>query len=180
MLRCGKWVWVLAFLVTACGKNSPTGVWPAKLAGYESFSAEQETTLKQSIAGFNSNLGTEALSETAPENALQISFKLVEPSAAHPKRLGFATLTDESCRVEINRDLFSDGNQDLFEIVLWHELGHCAGKSHEAAQGEIMYKSAARARSYTSDSIQRFFKAMLVATGLEASSLSKPPQAALK
>lgn len=77
---------------------------------------------------------------------------------------GRATVEGDKCVVQISSIVANDDS--LLVPVLWHELGHCAGLSHDPTKGEVMYKVTYSMREYDKPAFDRFFTHVLEASGL--------------
>lgn len=68
---------------------------------------------------------------------------------------GRATRYGNECLVEISRFVV-EYTDELLQPVLWHELGHCAGLSHDSKPYEIMSAITYTLNYYDDEKIARF------------------------
>jgi hypothetical protein len=152
-----KWLLLGLLLVTACSKNTPLSEGPASVASYQNFSADQKAQIIESINSMNTAAG-KILVETVPnQNGYPITLVQVEPPPESPNRAGFAIHDDTQCTIQISKTVFDPAKKDYVKSVLWHEMGHCFGLQHDPQNGQLMYYTAEPFKTYSNESINRFF-----------------------
>ena len=158
---------IVLLLCAACGKNGQTrSAWPAVVVQISDVSPEEREMVLSSITNLNEQLGSAVIDVGVDRGNYAIAIRKVTPSSETINRAGLATFDDRYCEVELNSAIF--GNRKVvFEPVLWHELGHCAGLPHDSKPGEVMYHSASPDGIYSSAALNRFFKAFASATKID-------------
>jgi len=157
---------IVALLITACGKNRQSSIpWPAVITNFERFSEAQKEQLLTAVNDLNTQAGKTVIT-TSEGTGFPISLKLVEPTEDTKTRAGYAILEDDKCNIEISTIVFEPGRADVIKPVLWHEIGHCVGLTHDPQQGEIMFRITSGFTTYTKEAVQRFLYTMLTSAQL--------------
>lgn len=157
---------IVTLFSLGCAREAASRLpWPAQVVSIEGFSAAGTEQVLAAIKNMNQKMGKEAVSQSEGEG-FKIQIRMVTPNEGTKTRAGFATVYSDLCEVEISSALFESGSPDYLEPVVWHELGHCAGLSHDPSPGEVMYKTTAPNGSYSSDSLMKFFDAVKASAGL--------------
>jgi hypothetical protein len=79
---------------------------------------------------------------------------------------GRATLSHDTCLIELGSFLFDDGQKELLTAVLLHEIAHCAGLPHVAEKNELMSEVTFPFTTYTESHVDRFVDAMTRSIGI--------------
>lgn len=154
------WLLLIVLVGTACSKKGLPGG-PGAVVAYENFSEDQRKLLVNTIADLNASAGSTIVETSANGTSFPITIALVDPPKESPNRAGYAILDGEKCTVQLSRPVFSPNRADYVKSVLWHELGHCFGLTHDPQEGQVMYYSAEPFASYKSDSLKRFYSEVL-------------------
>lgn len=155
---------VIVMGLVACGKKEDRPHWPAQITSFEGFSKEEETHVKESIGSLNDHADEKLVSEE--NKGYKIRIRKVDGTDWPKARAGYATVDDSDCLVELSKQIFEDAKSDYIMSVVWHELGHCAGLTHDSKNGEVMSAITAPFTAYSTDALARFMKAIKQSTGL--------------
>ncbi len=163
-------------MVSRCGNNGQSSLsWPAHITSYQGFSAAQVAVLKDAISEFNDHAGVQLLEDNPNGTGSGISVVLVtslapQKNSSHDalsQLAGRATLEDGDCQVEIAEFVLEETGRELVKPVTWHELGHCAGLTHVAQQGQIMFRSSMSLPRYDESAVGSFFETLLRSIGMK-------------
>jgi len=100
-------------------------------------------------------------SETASNSHVDYAYVFIPGEyrgvAGNNRIAGRATRYGNECLVEISRFVVQY-TDELLQPVLWHELGHCAGLSHDSKPYEIMSAITYTLNYYDDAKIARFIE----------------------
>lgn len=161
VVNTSRVLFVLAIsLLAGCAEERVKPKWPAKIVSVANFSAEERTKLVSAVKALNEHFEqTMVYVDTDPPEDLEVyPISLSRVSAADWKssQAGYATVETRKCTVELAERLFKPESQKYIQSVVWHELGHCAGRQHDKDPGEVMYQNAVPFESYASAAVSRF------------------------
>ena len=131
------------------------------LTGLDSFSEQDRADILASVALINEKVGREVIS-TEP-SGFSITVEKTDFPVEH--RLGFATRSLGTCRVQFSPKIFE--NRGYIGSVVLHELGHCFGKNHDLVSGEIMSANTMPIAAYSAEKIDRFFQRLSLSVMLQ-------------
>ena len=95
-----------------------------------------------------------------------LHFKFVDTDNSNKIHAAYTTLSDADCTTEFYSQLFNSSNSGLVDLVVRHELGHCAGLNHDPNPGQIMYAVASPFSTYSLTANERFFTEVISSTGV--------------
>lgn len=153
-------VFLVVFLVTACGNFRLQSQWPAKVVSYENFNADQQKAITEALTDMNKRSPKTVVSLTDNgQKAYPISIKITDFAAqGFTERAGQATAAGSDCKIELNSSLFTPSRKAYLESVLTHEMGHCAGLPHFTGDSDdMMYPSTQPMDNYSDDELSTFF-----------------------
>lgn len=127
---------------------------------------DQKQQIVDSLQDMNVRVHRTVVEPAALSNSYPITITVRDPWAEAPSRAGYATVEDDKCTIEISRVVFEADKVDYRKPVIWHELGHCAGLSHDPKEGEVMYRSSSELKNYTADALTRFYQEVLSSIGM--------------
>jgi len=149
-----KYLIVCLLLLTGCAKKI---TWPASV-NFESLNNLEVEAITNSLKDLSTNSKKELFYFEDKSNSFKIT---VTKMANDNKHLGMASVTEETCLVQLNEIVFEESYSSYFVPVLYHEVGHCAGMMHDPTEGEIMYYIGSPIDFYTQDAFQRFFNQLV-------------------
>ena len=162
-----RWLGVALVVLTAlgCGKKGHSP-WPAAVVSLEGFDESQHDTLTKTLEELNVRVARTVVAQTVSENAYPITIRMVDGWKEAPSRAGYATVSADGCVIELSGVVFTEARTDYVRPVVWHELGHCAGLTHTTSSGEVMSAASAPLPSYSTEALDRFYRAFLASAGL--------------
>ena len=166
-MRLLPFLTLLVLLTTACGKLPEHNLkWPARLAGLENFSSAEEERVLLAIEDLNARAGKVLIDPEAEGSPITIRWANEIPKLATGDShvAGRATIYSNRCTIDLS-SLITSSKERIVPVV-WHELGHCAGLSHDASEGEVMYSSTEPLSTYDLSALRRFLSSLLQASGL--------------
>lgn len=156
--------WFLLVLVTGCGQTMTNRApWPATVH-FKNLGSEESAAISTSLKKLSGKVGTDMFFFDDSKNQFQITITVMNSESSGNSKAGLATYDQEFCNVEINDLVFTESYKSYFEPVLWHEIGHCSGLSHDKNSGEIMYYLASPEDEYTEEAFKNFFSNLLHST----------------
>lgn len=153
-------------LLTGCGKKEEKASWPAHITSMDGFADAESVRVKDAVGALNSHSDKPMITDSTPQGCYQITIKKVEGNDWPASRAGYATVTSTSCLVELSKQIFDNQKTDYIESVVWHELGHCSGLSHDVKSGEVMSPVTEPFIAYGSEVLTRFMQEMKTSAGL--------------
>jgi predicted small lipoprotein YifL len=164
----------LALSLVGCGINQPLQ-FPAHVASIENFDSNSASEVNSLIASLNQSLGQKAVVNDPNGPGSSITVRMVatlDPnsttganSTSGTTIAGRATLSGGNCLIEIAQ-FIAQGSLDLFQPVLWHEFGHCAGLVHTATPTQIMSPLTVDWSNYNSQAVTTYLDNFLQSAGL--------------
>ena len=151
-----KWALVVTF-VSGCGAKHAN--WPAKMVALNNFDATNEQIVVDSLHRLNAKDEKPLLlvdGETSPD-AFPVTIEMHAPWPNEPLTAGITYREEESCRIALSTELFKSVRQDYVDSVIWHEVGHCAGLSHDPKEGSVMYATARPFKLFKETALKEFF-----------------------
>lgn len=143
-------------LLSGCAKQV---TWPASVK-FQNLSELETKTVTESLNDLSKSTNRQLFYFNDMPNSLKITVTKMDYQH-NSQYLGRATLTEETCLVELNEIVLEDSYSSYFVPTLYHELGHCAGMQHDPNKGEIMYYLGGPKDSYTQDAFNRFYSEFL-------------------
>jgi len=136
------------------------------------FDANGESDLLASVDSLNDSAQTTVVHREGGHEGYRIvlvqSESAIYDEVTKSEKVAFATQKSDHCEILIHKSLFSESRKKYLKSVLWHEIGHCAGKAHSENIADIMYYRARPLELYSESSLKSFFEVVLEATGLKS------------
>ena len=144
----------LIVFLFACGKSKE----PAKIIGLENFSSAQQEQIKEAVGILNQKAGAPLFLFEGGGYPVMLG---VSKDLSADNRLGHARNELSGCNIEFSQPMVDDKNPDLFRSVIWHELAHCLGLSHDSGSHEIMSVISYPISNYSTGEVDRFIQRIL-------------------
>jgi len=161
-------VLVLSFLLVGCGTQR--AAWPAHVVSLDGFTEAEAQEVRASIDKLNAQADKPLIeiSGEASQNAYLIHIDRHEPWPDDPMTAGLTTREDDLCSVSLSTELFKSDREGYVDSVVWHELGHCAGLTHNPKQGTMMFATAKLFTTFTNEALKSFIQDMRNSLSSEA------------
>jgi hypothetical protein len=185
---------VVIFLVSACDNSGHFELkFPAQISEIKGFDGTETSEVTSRVDSLVKKVGTSFLvfpgegntgstvriqlvndiqntAETASSSHIDYAYAFIPGGyrgvGGINRIAGRATRYSNECLVEISRFVV-EYSDELLQPVLWHELGHCAGLSHDSKPYEIMSAITYTLNYYDDEKIARFI-------GLISAAIKKP------
>lgn len=158
----------LAFIVFLVGCHPQQGTrayWPAtvwKWDGYSEGEVQEVTAAFEDLNSLDTWVSLAPLEQKSYPIFLEI---LTDP----PKEatLGTATRNFSNCVIAIRKDVFANARLNVYlPVIIWHEVGHCAGLEHEEKGGYVMSKQVFPLYRFPQKRVDYFLEKLRKATEL--------------
>ena len=156
----------LLITLAGCGLKGPDkSPWPASVH-FAQLSETETESITASLKTLSKEVGTDLFYFDDRPNQFQITVTKMGATDISNSKAGLATYNETYCKVQLNEIVLDDSYSFYLKSVLWHEIGHCSGMSHNTNSGEIMYYIASPFESYTAEAFSNFFQSILSFTSL--------------
>lgn len=168
LLKLFKIVAICLLLVNiGCGPSGQEKApWPASVQ-FSGLNKNEIEAITSSLETLSTNVGTTLFSFEDQKEQFQITVTKMKPDNGNTSRAGFATYDGVFCTVELNEIVLGEAYNAYFEPVLWHEVGHCSGMTHNEKSGELMYYIASPKEFYRADAFSNFYSSLLKLTSIQ-------------
>jgi hypothetical protein len=146
---------LLTLYITSCGSNIPPISGPTAIQISNDFDSITQTEMWIYMDEVNDLMGKKYLlheNEGVPRVTIQLAD--LGQMTAIGEIAGQATIFNNHCTIEIAR--FVVESDWLFQAVLTHELGHCAGLMHVIDLRQVMSPTTISWDQYSGDALERF------------------------
>ncbi len=142
------------------------GAWPAGLVSLDGFTADEKNEVLNALDKMNAESGKTIIHLSDVGTGYPIYLEKIAPDPENKSRAGLALAGEDRRSVQISDILFTSGHRRKLFPVIAHELGHCAGLSHDPVFGEVMYRSSESLNAYKPEAFHRFFTRARQSVGL--------------
>ncbi len=149
---------VVALTVVGCGTQRTE--WPAYVTSLDGFSEEELQEVRMSIDKLNaeSDRPLVILDGEPAQTSYLIHIERSNPWPNEPLTAGITMRDDDLCSVALSTELFKSERANYVDSVVWHELGHCAGLTHNPTEGSMMFATAKPFTFFSSDALRSFIQ----------------------